>query len=314
MSAENPGSELEGGAGAAWPPAEGSGEAVAAVAPQPAVQAEPVEAKPEAKVVSEEKGTPDAAHRQYSSGGEAYELEVPADVDPKYADHEVGEVVKDFAFVAHNAGLSQSVAQEVINSYVDAASMLGVDTEWTGDRDDATATLRGLWGANFTAMMDIVVANVGSLGEGFERFLDESGLGNNPAAICALANLADYQKSPAEAKRELDRLMSLKDYTSQDKSKRQPIVARVQTLSRIAARGTASPEGRLNAIARGKTPFVSLRASSEAASAAGKATDARDARAEVAAMMTEKNGPLMNNGHAGHAEAVKKYMALIAKL
>jgi hypothetical protein len=166
----------------------------------------------------------------------------------------------------------------------------------------------------------MVKANVRGLGKEFSAYLEETGLGNDPRALIALANLGDYLKTPGEARRELDRLMASKDYTSQDKGKRALVIARVQALSRVANRAVASPEEPLNAIARGQkqTKFVSPRATNEAsataAAAAIAATAATNARTELGKMMSDRKGDLMNSGAPGHKAAVEKYMSLLKQI
>ena len=44
---------------------------------------------------------------------------------------------------AHIAGLRQSVAQDVLEGFVDAMSVLGAAYRYEGDDDDAESTLRG---------------------------------------------------------------------------------------------------------------------------------------------------------------------------
>jgi len=286
---------------------------VAPVAAAPVVDPkEPIvveEEKPESTIVPPEEKEVAAELEVITiqkASGERYSLEAPADVPPGRVTDEVSSIIGAFAEAAHIAGLRQSVAQDVLEGFVDAMSVLGADNRYEGDDDDAESTLRGYWGEQYDGMMKIVRNNVRVLGTDFAGFLDETRLGSDPRAILAIANLTDYERSPESAQKELDRLMKLPNYTSPDRQKRALIVSRIQALSRVANRETASTEGRLNAIARTQAAPV--------AAASPSASNATDASAEATKMMSDRKGALMNSGHPDHDAAVKKYHALIAKL
>ena len=282
---------------------------VEAAAPNPAVE-EKVEGTPDQVV--EGQGEQQEQEEQPRASGEPFQLEVPGDVPMRLVSDQVTETVTSFSGAAHQAGLSREIAQEMVDSFVDAASVLGVDSRFEGDAEDTESTLRSLWGNNYDATIKTVRANVRSLGENFAQYLEDSNLGNDPRALLALANLADYKLSAKAAQQELDRLMTTPDYSSPDKQKRALVLARVQVLSRVANRGSESPETRLNTIVKPKE--VSPGTANFIADRVAKVTTASEARATVGKMMQDKRGPLMNSGHRDHAAAVKEYLALLAKI
>ena len=83
---------------------------------------------------------------------------------------------------------------------------------------------------------------------------------------------------------------------------------KVQVLSRIAHRGAQSANDQLAAAA--KAQAAKLAAPKPAAGAQSEG----DARATLAKMMSEKNGPLLNAGHPEHAAAVKKFHELAGRI
>jgi hypothetical protein len=235
-----------------------------------------------------------------------WQLEFPADLPHEMQDEGSTEVLKDFGAVAAGVGMPADVAQDCVEAVTDAISALGVNNKYDlDDPDAAEATLRGAWGDNYDASLKIVRQNVKALGPKFADWLDESGVGNWPPAIMVLANLGIMKTTPAAAAKKIEALMASPEYTNPDKKVRSTTIAQIAILSRIAGRGEASPEQRLNAAARSRSAPLP---------GSGFQTRGPDTRAQIAKILADSNHPLNISGHRNHAEAVAEFQKLLARL
>jgi hypothetical protein len=239
---------------------------------------------------------------------EPYDLELPADVSPsRIAEWE--PVLQGFGQAAAASGLPRPVAENLMQSYVDADAALGgygtpVDIQGSNlepyTPDDAERVLRSYWREGYDAQMT-KVWEATSASPALREWLDDSGTGNDPRAIIALSMMGDLRLPKSQAQVELTKLMDPKsDYWSKDDWRRRPAVARVQLLTRIAQREDASvthPQARAK--------------NAEAQRAQETAAKNRAAlQAEAAALV-----PKLDRGAtAERAAAKKRFMDLTARL
>lgn len=233
-----------------------------------------------------------------------YELEVPADVPGASYDERSEELLGEFGAVAAGSGLSQTVAQDLVEAFTQAHSALGVNNLYEGTPEDAANVLRGYFGERYEEALATIRANADALGEKFKDWLDESNLGNDPRALIALAHAGDLVLSQAKAQEQIEALMKTEAYKKGNKA----VIARIGNLMRIAGREQKSPEQQLAEVAKTRVaPTPEPRVQTGATSSA-------PVREVVQKMLSDKSGALMNANHPDHAKAVQQWHSLVAKL
>jgi hypothetical protein len=145
-----------------------------------------------------------------------------------------------------------------------------------------------------------------------QRYLDDTGLGNDPGVLTVLAFCEQglLTLKPDAAQQQINEIMKSPKYASPSRDSKERLleVAKLQILSRIAHRERSPAAVGRNPLAPSRTP-----AQAQAGQAARETSQAQ-ARAEAEAMLAEKNRPLMNSGHPGHAAALAKWQKLISIL
>ncbi|PYN83763.1 MAG: hypothetical protein DMD96_01015 [Candidatus Rokuibacteriota bacterium] len=248
--------------------------------------------------------------QEHESSTEPYDLEMPGDVPPSRI-QEWEPILEGFGQATAAAGLPRAVAEDLMQTYVDADAAIGgygaiVDIPGSNlvpyTPDDAERVLRAHWGhENYDTQMKKVWKAV-KANPALREWLDESEVGNDPRAIIALSMMDDLRLSKAQAQTELTKLMDPKsDYWSKDDWRRKPAVARVQLLTRSAER-----EGRPAA----QDPRARAR-NAESQRAQETAAKNRTAlQAEAAALV-----PKLDRGTPAERDAAKKrFMELTARL
>lgn len=281
---------------------------VPVVAEVPAVEAAPVE-------TLVEETEPEIAHEQ--PAGTVFDLSFPDFVPASEQTPERMALLDSFSGVAPSAGMNAEDASSAVAAFVDVATSIpsNLDVEHA-TIEEVVSEMQSMYGEGEATSIINRAQNYTAKWPALKAWLESTGLGNDPAVIATLAFAqgGTLRCSPAQAQARIDKLMKdgTSAYHSSDSKKRLLAVAEVQILSRIAERGSLSPEAILNNDARGQrpTPFVSVRATNEGRSVAANATTAR---AELATMM-KKGTPLMDGSHRDHAAAVKTYLALLAKI
>ena len=190
---------------------------------------------------TEEPGEPEPTEQSQATEQEpaaGYRLETPSDV-PTAAAIKWDSTLDGFSKAASGAGIPQPIAQNLMQSFIDADAALGGygNGENAYTSEDAESSLRAFWGREaYDGQMRKVWKTVKGLGTHFAEWLDGSGMGDHPAVCVALANWADTKLTKAQAQAELSKIMSdeKSDYFSQDSWRRQPAVVRVKMLGRLA--------------------------------------------------------------------------------
>ena len=241
----------------------------------------------------------------------AIDPSVPASELPgDYADQ-----VEGFAGVAAKSGLLAGVAQRLLDTFVNASFDHAYDKSLTdiGAMEDALTHLRAAWGSSFDENLAHVRAAVKRLGPAFSAYLDETGLGNHPGALEALAayGRGDLTLTKADARAKLDALMKSSRFTapkSTTEARKQAAV--VRNLHKIA--------NSVDDVAPARDPFAAMKARHSAAPAAASAAtppDTRESiRRELHTMMADRRGALMTASHPDHKAAVQRMHTLLAKL
>ena len=238
-------------------------------------------------------GQQESAH----GGGEPVQLAIPSFLPLAEQTPEREGFVAEFSQIAPQVGLDARTSQGLLDMVVDAATTLpyqGTDQYTTAeDTFDAMARLFGETEA--TDLTHRCQRYVTSLGPKVADYLDRTGLGNDVGVIVslALAGTGWLKLSPAQAKESIDKLMKTENYAKGDKL----TLIKLNTLSRIA-----------NATAPEAAYYEHKARNANAIKAASTETN----RAAAAQMMADRDGPLMNAGHPGHAEAVAKWHKLLA--
>ncbi|PYP34173.1 MAG: hypothetical protein DMD46_17135 [Gemmatimonadetes bacterium] len=256
---------------------------------------------------TEEPGEPEPTEQSQATEQEpaaGYRLETPSDV-PTAAAIKWDSTLDGFSKAASGAGIPQPIAQNLMQSFIDADAALGGygNGENAYTSEDAESSLRAFWGREaYDGQMRKVWKTVKGLGTHFAEWLDGSGMGDHPAVCVALANWADTKLTKAQAQAELSKIMSdeKSDYFSQDSWRRQPAVVRVKMLGRLAYAEDAPVS---HPVARARN--------AEAARVEQAATKARaDARSEAAALVAK-----LDKGTPAEREATKKrFIELTARL
>src|SRR5215813_2012482 len=169
---------------------------------------------------------PEAAAPQSTSG--EYTLELPGDFPVSKYTEETTSTLTGFNEAALSAGIPHSVASGLVEAFIDAESFIGGTGESEYTVEDATHTMRRIWGESYDAKLGEVRKAVKALG--IAKYLDESNLGNDPRTLVALSTYGDMKLSKEQAQAALAELTGSKEYQSGNKS----TVMRAKVLGRIA--------------------------------------------------------------------------------
>ena len=234
-----------------------------------------------------------------------YVLELPGDI-PTAKAREWEPFIDGFSEAASAAGLPQPIAENLVQSFIDAEAALGGygagENAYTPE--DAESTLRAYWGREaYDANMQRVWKTVKAAGSRLAQWLDDSGMGNSPSTIIALSMMDDLKLTKPQAQAELNKLMSdqKSDYFSHDDWRRKPAVARVQLLSRLA--NAEPPESAAR-------PRLSTQSRQSSGDPGEKART--DARAEASKMI--RDGVLTNGTPKEREAAKKRFIELTARI
>jgi hypothetical protein len=290
-----------------------------------------------------------------------------------------------FAVAASAAGLDQSVAQSLAGVYASVSQALlpmlsrvneaNGETEFSDltDRDEMTKVTLQALGADAPAIHAAASKYV-KAHPALGAWLDDSYIGNSPAALVALALAQEgvfaldvdaartalatltsdprgafYHAGPGhvvaivrasvlqqivreseEWAKEVDqiRIAEIKAEDDRREAAQQAEIDRRLAQERANEMAKTVAEAKLRADCAAKLKLeATKKAQADAADAAAvrkakawstatsaAAAPSGDPRAEAAAMLAEKNGPLTNNGHPGHADAVRRFHQLTARL
>lgn len=242
---------------------------------------------------------------QQTTDYQPHALVVPEFLPASEMTDERSAFLSEFSHVTAQAGVSSEIAQSLVDAYVDGATMLNY--VWDGQHasaDDAQATLDQLFGPEVSKTVIKSAQDFTRGKEALRTWLDSTGVGNDPAAVWALAN-AHLSRMPAdEAQHVLKETMATDAYRQGNRE----VLLAVQALARAAHRGERSQDQILADAARAQVAKQERAAGQQAA-----AVSTQDARSQMAKLM-EKGSPLYEAGSTGHADAVRQFHALAAKL
>jgi hypothetical protein len=221
------------------------------------------------------------------------------------------EWIAGFAEVAPAAGLSQPMAQSLLDAVVDASSHFNVAQDLT-NAEQADTLLRSYVGDEAaTTILGKAQAFVRSKPK-LGAYLDQTGLGNDIGVLMSLAMAADgvYALTPAKAQAELSNITSdpKSAYYSTDARKRKLAVLRVGVLSRIVHGEVDEEKAALNAA------FTQSAKEKLAPAEKKSAPDAvAVARREAAHMLGDRESPLnkFRPGDPRRADAQRRYFELL---
>jgi hypothetical protein len=262
------------------------------------------EAAPAGKTQQQTETAPVPAPEPIQS--EPYTLEVPPFVSQEARSEAREGWFGEFERVAPSVGITQSDAQGLIDMTIDAA----VHLDYVGNEDataeDATLEMQKLFGDKAAAnIIENCQRYVKSKGEVFSDWLTETGLGNDPAIIVALAyanmGLFNPSISTQVAQAELTKTMQSPEYMKSDKM----ALLRVQLLSRIVHRNALGEEQQLMAAARARQQELAAPPRENPLPKGNAAA----ARKEMASLM-RASSPLFVASHPQHAAAVKRFQEL----
>ncbi|MGH9202389.1 MAG: hypothetical protein ACRD2A_14270 [Vicinamibacterales bacterium] len=271
-----------------------------------AVAAEP-EATPEETPETEEHAETDSGYTR--SAVAPYALTLPADLTASDVPSDFEEQLGDFASVAAASGVQAPVAQKLVNAFVEArldlpyARNLSTDDLLAPDAmENASKYLRGHWGADYDSKLTAARKVVKDLGPRFKTWLVETGKGNDPAVLEALATYASgmFSLTRAQAGERLDKIMRSKEYLSpKSETEGRKLAGTVRALSKIVYAEDAAPT---SSTPRG---FAAMKAK--------HASDKASAKAELDEMF-KQGSALMDKRAPGHEESVRRMHRLVAVL
>jgi hypothetical protein len=182
-----------------------------------------------------------------------HELKVPEWVDEKAITEAHQTWASDFAQVSSTAGIDATTAQDLLDFAADGAVHIGshgIEVEHS-TREEGQDAMNRIFGEKHASGLienaqRYVKAHGGKDGP-LGSWLTESGLGNTPEIITALAfaQVNYFKMSPARAQEGLDKIMQSPEFRRGDKLS----VLKASALARSANRNSLSPEAQLDAIA-----------------------------------------------------------------
>jgi hypothetical protein len=291
-------------------PAEGAGEQPTPEVRQPDGSkrfANPTEARLYREALEKAKARPDGEKaedgdegpqdqprdQQQEPGAEGHELEVPIEV-PRDHFEQTEANIAEVSSIAKEIGMSRDDAQGLVDYAVALAvsDQSGVNLE---DPDACLVVLNRRYGNDEAAkIVADAQAAVRKLGPKAADYLDQTGHGNSPAVLAALAALhrGDLRMSPQKAQAVLAEMQkdSRGAYRNASHSGHKAAVDRASLLYQIIGRAEAKAEARKAA---------EPKASAKPAANAQRVSLERELKAAIAAPEYRKSGP-------GHAEAVAR--------
>jgi len=233
----------------------------------------------------------------------AYNLKLPDDLPASGLPDNYQDTLASFGEAAATAGIDARVAQRLLNVFVDSSQDVRIDGPL--DTDVAERVMRKHWQGDYDRQMALVRSAVGKLGIG--AWLDETGYGNEPGALLALARFGagELSISKSEAEKRLHKIMMTKDHPywkPGSQRDRKTITAEVRLLNAIVHEDDA-PETVKARPARPDSPLGRIRESA-----------ATTARAQAKAMLSDRNHALNDKNHRDHAAAVQKFHELTARI
>ena len=268
-------------------------------APVPAPAAKPAEATPAKTTLTPPATSEPAAVPAPEPTG--YTVVMPTLVTAGAAEDWSGHL-ESFGAVAEASGLPAATAQTLVDTFAHTSVAFG-ETRMMGE-DEHTSTsaersLRRYWGTEYEARIKEVWA-ITNANPRLRDWLEDTNVGNDPAAIAALALLPDARLTREQASAELAKVMATKKFTSGDK----PTVARVALLSRLANTDPDEQRGRIESAERSRETAARNAATAE------RLTAKQSARAEAAALL-----PIINKGPPAERKAASaRWIQLVATL
>jgi hypothetical protein len=256
------------------------------------------------------------AFAQLAPSQQAYDLELPADLPASAFPNDAQARVEEFSQVAADSGMPVSTAQVLLDAFVESSLDTRYDRPLLGPGaiEAADGFMRAYWRESYDTNLAHVRAAVKKLGKRFASWLEETGYGNHPAALDALAAYGSgaLTLSKDEARTRLDTLMKSKEFTAPKSA----IAAKTQaaTVRRLykLANATDAADG------PARDPFAAMKARNAAPAAPASPAPATEtwesARKELAEMVNDKSGALLNVHDPGHKDAVARMHKLAAIL
>lgn len=271
------------------PDAEVEGLGAALNSPEAGVEEEPVAAAPGALA--------------------PYKVTVPTFVPMKEMTDQRTEWITGFEGAAAQSGIKAEGAQTLVDALTDVVTSIPYTVEHAyATPEDAAQEMAKMYGPEqATTLVRDAQRYYAKLGAPMQKYLNETGLGDDPGVltVLALGQSGLFHLSPEKAQAEIHRIMASKSYSSPDAKERLLNVVKVQILSRLANRSTAPPP---------HARYLNAAAKASVATAKASADGVLAARKEAADMMADREGPLLNSGHRDHAAAVQKWHQLIGRL
>jgi hypothetical protein len=163
------------------------------------------------------------------------EIQVPEALSQGHKE-EAAVFAQDVGALAVTAGIDQQTAQTIFEYAVDLAALEAPDSWDANDPGAAVGTLAVRYGAEAAGqIVKDAQAATRKLGPSVGAWLDQTGLGNAPSVLEALAayGRGEFGRSPADAAAELKKLRQSPGYANGERA----TVNRARLLSAIAARG-----------------------------------------------------------------------------
>lgn len=176
-----------------------------------------------------------------------YDIKRPVDSKLPYDE----KMEKAFLTTAHKSGLSKRQAQGVLDWWNKEQETIALESEKV--RTSAVAELKKEWGSEYEAKVAVSQRALLKYGDKeLVKFLEDTGLGNNPAVVRMFSRIGDdsrEEKTPrgepagdmvgAEAKKEIDKLMLDKEFSGRYYNPRAPghqeAIDRINELHHLAA-------------------------------------------------------------------------------
>src|SRR5437899_475310 len=170
---------------------------------------------------AEESAVEEAAAEEAPQQIESFELKVPEFIDTREITPERQGYVTEFQALAPEVGIDAVAAQGLLDVAVDAAVALDYQMDLTESTDvDAREAMTRLFGdENAKNMIDRAQKYAHARGESFLKYLDTTGLGNDPSVLVAMAfaHSGYLRQSPAQAQQQIEKLMKSDSYRAGDK-------------------------------------------------------------------------------------------------
>lgn len=149
------------------------------------------------------------------------------------------------------AGYTQSQQQRLVEMYgLESMAHTDAPRAETHGQEAVLGYLREQWGSEYEARLDAAVKMTAKLGPKFERWLGETGLGDDPTMLSVLANVGRGLLSISKADAEKQIAAIRKAYVPHGKDSKLTL-AKLRVLADRVARGEPNPEDARLSVASG---------------------------------------------------------------